>query len=72
LSDPDGGLLDLRGIRHVGAQEGRDLAYPTQVLVDGDGLVRWIYTTDNFRRRADPDEVFRAVDALDRSLPQER
>ena len=64
LSDAEGELLDALGIRHVGAHEGRDIAYPTQVLVDSNGIVRWTYETDDFRRRAHPDEVFKAIDEL--------
>jgi peroxiredoxin len=64
LSDADGRLLDELGIRHVGAHEGRDIAYPTQVLVDGDGIVRWTYETGDLRLRADPDDVFRAIETL--------
>jgi len=34
-------------------------------LVDGQGIVRWTYETDNFRVRADPAEVFGAIQALE-------
>jgi hypothetical protein len=57
-------LLDELGIRHVGAHEGRDIAYPTSVLVDDTGTVQWIYTSGQINRRADPAEVLAAIGTL--------
>ena len=40
LADRDGALLDAIGIRHRGGRnDGGDIAYPTAMLVDADGLV---------------------------------
>jgi peroxiredoxin len=66
LADTDGQVLDLLGIRHRNArmQDGGDIAYPAQVLVDKDGIVRWTYSSDNYRVRATPDEVFAAIERL--------
>jgi peroxiredoxin len=62
LSDADGRLLDLLNIRHGGGRnDGEDIAYPAQVLVDRDGIVRWTYESTNFRVRARPEEVFAAL-----------
>jgi len=67
LSDPEGKVLDQLGIRHVdGHGAGNDLAYPAQVLVDEQGIVRWTYESSNYRTRARPDEVFAAIDGLER------
>ena len=66
LSDPDGKVLDLLNIRHRGGHEQRDIAYPTQVLVDKHGIVRWTFESENFRVRARPDEIFAALAALPR------
>jgi hypothetical protein len=41
--------------------DGADIAYPTQVLVDRDGIVRWTYTSDFYRVRARPEDVFAAI-----------
>ena len=66
LSDPDGALLDTLGIRHRGGrQDGADIAYPTQILVDGQGTVRWIFQSDTYRHRARPRDVFAAIAALE-------
>jgi peroxiredoxin len=64
LSDSEGSLLDAVGIRHVGAHEGRDIAYPTSVLVDRAGTVQWIYTSGKVTRRANPAEVLAAIGTL--------
>jgi peroxiredoxin len=64
LSDPDGTLLDALGIRHRDAPIGHDIAYPTAILVDRDGIVRWTYETDTYRTRARPERVMAAIEAL--------
>jgi len=65
LADPEGVLLDGLGIRHrEGRNDGADIAYPTAVLVDADGIVRWIFHADNYRERASPEEVFAAIATL--------
>jgi len=64
LSDSDGALLDALGIRHVEALEGRDIAFPTAILVDADGVVRWTFQSDTYRQRARPEQVFEAIEAL--------
>jgi peroxiredoxin len=64
LSDPDGVLLDDLGIRHRGGGNGRDIAFPTAILVDEAGLIRWTYQSDTYRERARPEEVFAAIEGL--------
>ena len=68
LSDTEGKVLDLLGIRHMGGRrlDGGDVAYPTQILVDDDGLVRWTYESENYRVRARPGDVFQAIENLPR------
>lgn len=64
LSDQKGELLDALGIRHRGGHQGEDIAYPAQVLVDKDGIVRWTFRADSYRQRAHPDDVLAAIEAL--------
>ena len=68
LSDRDGKVLDLLNIRHRGGRQTDhgDIAYPTQVLVDKDGVVRWTFESDNLRVRARPEQIFTAIAALPR------
>lgn len=69
LSDPQGHVLDLLNIRHRSGREsdGGDVAYPTQVLVDENGIVRWTYESAYYRVRAAPEDVFAAIAALPHS-----
>jgi peroxiredoxin len=64
LSDSDGVLLDALNIRHRDSPGKGDIAFPTSVLVDANGIVRWTYETDNYRTRARPEEVLRAIGDL--------
>ena len=65
LADQEGLLLDGLGIRHLGGRnDGGDIAYPTAVLVDADGVVRWIFRSDTYRERARAEEIFAAIAEL--------
>lgn len=66
LSDPEGKLLDELGIVERDAPGRGDIAFPTSILVDEDGIVRWVYTSDTYRQRARPEDVFAAIDAMER------
>ena len=65
LADPEGQLLDRLGIRHRdGKGAGRDIAYPTSILVDAEGTVRWVFVSGSPRERARPEAIFAAIEAL--------
>lgn len=65
LSDRDGALLDRLGIRHRrGRNDGVDIAYPTAVLVDESGVVRWTFQAHRYNERARAEEIFAAIAAL--------
>lgn len=66
LSDPEGIVLDMLNIRHRETRM-RDggIAFPTQVLVDRDGIVRWTYASEFYRVRARPEDVFAQIARLD-------
>jgi peroxiredoxin len=65
LADQEGVLLDKLGIRHRGGRsDGVDIAYPTAVLVDVDGVVRWIFQSDTYRERTRAEEIFAAIEEL--------
>ena len=65
LSDTEGVLLDALGIRHRSPTgERSDMAFPTAVLVDATGTVRWTFQSDTYRERARPEDVFAALAAL--------
>ncbi len=64
LSDTEAVLLDKLNIVHRDAPGTGDIAFPTAILVDAKGVVRWAYETDTYRQRARPQEVMRAIEQL--------
>ncbi len=54
------GLLHLKG--HP--SEKRDIAAPAMILVDGEGIVRWVFKPRNYRLRADLDTVLDVARSL--------
>jgi peroxiredoxin len=66
LSDSGRGLSDAVGLVHVhAAPDGSDADMPTTILLDRNGVVRWIYRTPEVIARLSPDEL---LDAIDRNL----
>jgi len=70
LSDESLAVADLYKVKHdkgLAAAPGRKimrpLVIPTAILVDADGIVRWIDQTDDYRIRSDADRVLAAVKA---------
>jgi peroxiredoxin len=68
LSDADLRVIDLYGVRHEGAmgapRDGsliRPLAIPTTLLIDGDGIVRWIDQAEDYRMRSNPERILQAL-----------
>jgi len=47
-------------------ERGDDLALPTLVLVNQQSTIRWIYRPENYRVRAQPDEIMRQIDQMQR------
>jgi peroxiredoxin len=64
LSDPEGRLLDLLGVRHEGAGPGgRDLAQSASFLIEPDGTLLWHTVAANYRVRPKPETILAAYDA---------
>ena len=65
LSDPDGSVLDRLNIDHdTPNPTGTDIPIPTQILVDKEGMIRWIYQPSNYRIRAKPKTVLEVLKEL--------
>lgn len=63
VADAEHKLADALAVIQTGAGlGGSDTNAPTTVLVDGNGIVRWVFRPDNFFRRLSPDEVLQALD----------
>ena len=64
LCDTEKLLLDELNILHSDSPGQGDIAFPTAILVDSKGIVRWTYETETYHQRARPEEVFRAIQQL--------
>jgi alkyl hydroperoxide reductase subunit AhpC len=63
VPDPARTLIDRINVIHHGvAPGGGDAAAPTTILVDGDGIVRWVYRPERHIVRLSPQEVLAAID----------
>lgn len=70
LSDESLAVTELYNLKHDKAIAGapgrkimRPLAIPTAILVDAEGIVRWVDQADDYRIRSDADRVLAAVKA---------
>src|SRR5437870_12648285 len=71
VADRDLAVARRYGLVHAGGgPDGQDVPRPATVVLDRDGVVRWFSVSRNFQVRPDPDDVLRAVRAL-QSLRQE-
>jgi signal transduction histidine kinase len=69
LSDVAGELLSRLGLLHRRGYGGRDVAVPASVLVDRQGVVRWIFRPELGHLRMTPEDLF---DALERITLEEQ
>lgn len=51
-------------IRHRCGFKGQDIAFPTGILVDKHGLVRWVYEAEFGHMRMTPQDLFEAMERL--------
>ena len=64
VSDPEGVLLDLFGVRHQGGMPGVDIAQSASFLLDRQGKLVWNRVAENYRVRPRPAEILAAADGL--------
>ena len=64
LSDEKYQLIDYFGVRHKNGGPGGDIARSASFLLDNNGVVRWEYTTDNYRVRPKVQQILAEVDKL--------
>jgi alkyl hydroperoxide reductase subunit AhpC len=63
LADWGRGLSGAAELIHPhAAPDGSDIDAPTTILVDGRGVVRWLYRPGQVITRLSPDDVLQAVD----------
>ena len=64
LSDPDGRLLDVLGMRHAeGRADGVDIAQSSSFLIAADGEIVWLHVAENYRLRPRPKEILAIAEA---------
>ena len=65
LADRDLAMTRRYGLVHArGGPNGQDVPAPATVVLDRDGIVRWLTVADSFQVRPDPADVARAVRAI--------
>ncbi|PYN20830.1 MAG: hypothetical protein DMD99_21615 [Candidatus Rokuibacteriota bacterium] len=65
LTDRDLTVTRRYGLVHArGGNKGQDVPRPTTVVIDRQGIVRWLSLADNIQVRPDPGDVARAVRGL--------
>jgi peroxiredoxin len=63
VSDADLSLAKAVEVVHAGAaQDGGDTSAPTTLLMDGDGVVRWLFRPSHINVRMSPEQVLAAID----------
>jgi peroxiredoxin len=65
LTDRDLTVTRRYGLVHArGGNKGQDVPRPTTVVIDRQGIVRWLSLADNIQVRPEPGDVSRAVRSL--------
>lgn len=65
LSDPDEQVIKRYGLVHEKGYQGEsDISRPADLLLDGNGVIRWAMFTDNIRVRAKPEALLEAAKSL--------
>jgi peroxiredoxin len=65
LTDRDLTMTRRYGLVHArGGNKGQDVPRPTTVVIDRQGIVRWLSLADNIQVRPEPGDVSRAVRGL--------
>ncbi|PYN43549.1 MAG: hypothetical protein DMD95_13515 [Candidatus Rokuibacteriota bacterium] len=65
LTDRDLTVTRRYGLVHArGGNKGQDVPRPTTVVIDRQGIVRWLSLADSIQVRPEPGEVSRAVRGL--------
>lgn len=63
LADEGRGLSNAAALVHAHAKPGGgDADAPTTILIDQQGVVRWLYRTPEVIARPSPDDVLQAID----------
>ena len=65
LSDPNAEAIKRWDLLHEGqGTDGGGIARPAELLLDSQGVVRWVNLTENYWVRATPDQLLKAAASL--------
>ena len=64
LVDPGAEVTRRYGILNDGDPRGRAIPHPSIVIVDGEGLVRWLHSDPDYKRRPPVARLLEALDAM--------
>lgn len=68
LSDEKAEVIRLYDLLHEGGRGGgADIARPAEFLLDSKGIVRWVNLTEDYKSRATPAMVLKALDEIESS-----
>jgi len=70
LSDPNAEVIRRYDLLHPKAHRGQDIARPAEFLLDPSGTIRWENLTEDYRVRARPEQVLKAMDELGIGSPR--
>jgi peroxiredoxin len=64
LCDEKLDVLRRYDLVHEGGFRGNDISRPAEFLLDATGTIRWVFLTDNYRKRLAPETVLKAAEEL--------
>jgi len=64
LSDEDEQVIKRYGLLHSEGRGDEDISRPANLLLDGQGVIRWAMFTDNIRVRAQPAALLKAANEM--------
>ena len=65
LSDPDHAVIDRYGLFNPNESKRRPVPYPTTLVIDMEGVVRWKFVETNYKIRPELADILAAVAALE-------
>lgn len=65
LTDVDHRVIDRYGIFNEMAPATQPIPHPTTIVIDKDGVIRWMVTELDYKMRPENEEILAALSALD-------
>lgn len=65
LTDVDHRVIDRYGIYNEMTPDTNPIPHPTTLVIDMDGVIRWMVTERNYKMRPENEEILAALSAID-------